>query len=98
MVAQKNVMIIGLEPTLIDFPDSFFANSPGLNASKILDGLNAAAENLRREGYTVQICLTDSGRRLIFSICSHRKTQARQFLISEKSGSRNPWPERPLVG
>ena len=54
-------MVIGLEPTLIDFSGPDFADSPGMNAEKVLAGLKVAEETLSRLGYTVQMCLTDLG-------------------------------------
>jgi hypothetical protein len=61
MTDKKSVMLIGLEPTLIDFSDPFFTDSPGMNATKILAGLKSAEESLTRLGYSVQMCLTDLG-------------------------------------
>jgi hypothetical protein len=61
MTGKKSVMVIGLEPTLIDFSDPFFANAPGMNATKILAGLKTAEDDLTRLGYSVQVCLTDLG-------------------------------------
>jgi hypothetical protein len=84
MADKKNIMIIGLEPTLIDFSDPFLANSPGLNATKILDGLNAAAEKLRREGYNAQICLTDSGETNFLHIFAPQNTGSSLFNFQKK--------------
>ena len=61
MTATKRVLVIGLEPTLIDFSDPFFANVPGANATDIRAGLTSAAERLTQLGYEVQLCLTDLG-------------------------------------
>jgi hypothetical protein len=36
MTDKKSVVVIGLEPTLIDFSDPFFAHSPGVNATKVM--------------------------------------------------------------
>jgi hypothetical protein len=54
-------MLIGLEPTVIDFSSPDFANSPGLDAGKIQAGLDRAEEDLKRLGYDVEMCLTDAG-------------------------------------
>jgi DNA-binding LacI/PurR family transcriptional regulator len=54
-------MLIGLEPTVIDFSSQDFANSPGLDANKIQAGLDKAEEDLKRLGYDVEMCLTDAG-------------------------------------
>lgn len=61
MTDKKSVMVIGLEPTLIDFSDPFFANSPGVSATGVLAGLKAAEDALTRLGYGVHLCLTDLG-------------------------------------
>ncbi|HAT33538.1 MAG TPA: hypothetical protein DCW29_22650 [Janthinobacterium sp.] len=57
----KNIMLIGLEPTLLDFSSPDFAAYPGMNAAKVMAGLNAAVDELNRLGYTVELCLTDFG-------------------------------------
>ena len=61
MTDKKSVMVIGLEPTLIDFSDPFFADSPGADATKVLAGLKSAEDTLTRLGYSVHLCLTDLG-------------------------------------
>lgn len=61
MMNKKSVMVIGLEPTLIDFSDPFFAGSPGLDATKVLAGLKSSQDTLTRLGYSVHLCLTDLG-------------------------------------
>lgn len=61
MSAPKSVLVIGLEPTLIDFSAPDFAAFPGLNAAKVMAGLTAAEEGLAQLGYDVELCLTDFG-------------------------------------
>ncbi len=58
---KKSILIIGLEPTLIDFTHEDFAAFPGLTAAKVLAGLKAEEESLTQLGYEVQICLIDFG-------------------------------------
>ncbi|MBP1695070.1 MAG: hypothetical protein H6Q41_258 [Deltaproteobacteria bacterium] len=57
MEAKKRVLVIGLEPTLVDY--SLF---PDLNAEKVLTALKADQANLNALGYDVQLCLIDLGR------------------------------------
>jgi len=57
MEAKKGVLVIGLEPTLVDY--SLF---PDLNAEKVLTALKADQANLNALGYDVQLCLIDLGR------------------------------------
>jgi len=56
---KKNVLVIGLDPTLIDFSQPGYA--PGMNAAKVLAGLKSSEDELSRLGYSVQMCLTDFG-------------------------------------
>jgi DNA-binding LacI/PurR family transcriptional regulator len=53
---RKNVLMIGLEPTNLDF--SAF---PGLDAEKVLAGIQGQQEYLRGLGYDMDVCLTDTG-------------------------------------
>jgi hypothetical protein len=59
MTEEKSVLVIGLEPTLIDFSQPGYA--PGLDATQVLAGLKASADELTRLGYSVHMCLTDFG-------------------------------------
>lgn len=61
METRKQVLIVGLQPELIDFSSPEYAAFPGLTAEKVLEGLNAGAASLRAQGYEAQICLTDFG-------------------------------------
>jgi hypothetical protein len=56
---KKSVLVIGLDPTLIDFSKPGYA--PGMNATKVLAGLKSSEDELTRLGYSVQMCLTDFG-------------------------------------
>jgi DNA-binding LacI/PurR family transcriptional regulator len=59
MTDGKRVLVIGLDPTLIDFSQPGYA--PGMDAMKVLAGLKASEDELTRLGYSVQMCLTDFG-------------------------------------
>ena len=59
MSDQKNVLVIGLDPALIDFSQPGYA--AGMNAIKVLAGLRSSEEELTQLGYRVQLCLTDFG-------------------------------------
>ncbi|AEG93376.1 hypothetical protein [Ramlibacter tataouinensis] len=60
MPDDKSVLVIGLEPTLIDFSAPEFAGT-GMDAAKVRAGLQSSADALTRLGYGVQMCLTDFG-------------------------------------
>lgn len=59
MTDKKSVLVIGLDPALIDFSQPGYA--PGMDATKVLTGLQASEDELTRLGYRVQMCLTDFG-------------------------------------
>jgi DNA-binding LacI/PurR family transcriptional regulator len=62
MTKNKAVLVIGLEPTLIDFSHPDYASTGlHLDATKVLAGLKASEDELTRFGYDVQMCLTDFG-------------------------------------
>jgi hypothetical protein len=56
---KKSVLVIGLDPTLIDFSQPGYA--PGMDATKVLAGLKSSEDELTGLGYSVQMCLTDFG-------------------------------------
>jgi hypothetical protein len=57
MTAGKSVLIIGFEPTLLDYTDI-----PGLDAGKVTAALKADEARLQGLGYEVEFCLTDLGK------------------------------------
>jgi len=57
MEKKKRVLVIGLEPTLVDF-----SHIPELNAEKVMAALEADQAKLNALGYDTQLCLTDLGR------------------------------------
>ena len=61
MAVPKRILIVGLQPQLIDFSGPEFAAFPGLNADKVMEGLNAGAAGLAALGYDATLCLTDFG-------------------------------------
>ena len=61
MTARKSVLLVGLEPTLIDFSAPDYAAFPGLDAAKVLAALQADEARLNSLGYDAQMCLTDFG-------------------------------------
>ena len=58
----KKVVIIGLDPWLIDFSSPDFAAFSGLTAEKVLVGITSAEESLKALGYEAQHCLIDFGQ------------------------------------
>jgi hypothetical protein len=59
MKVEKSVLVVGLDPTLIDFSKPGYP--PGLDATKVFAGIKSSEDELTRLGYSVQTCLTDFG-------------------------------------
>jgi len=60
-MSKTTVMILGLEPSLIDFSQAVYAAYPGLDAQKVRSGLEADEAELNELGYDAELCLTDFG-------------------------------------
>ena len=59
MADAKSVLVVGLDPTLIDFSDPGYP--PGMSAEKVFAGMKSSEEELTGLGYSVGTCLTDFG-------------------------------------
>jgi len=57
---KKSVLVIGLDPTLIDFSHPDYANT-GMDVTKVQAGLKSSEHELIRRGYSVKMCFTDFG-------------------------------------
>jgi len=55
-MTKKQVLVIGLEPGLVDF-----SIIPDMNAEKVRAGLEADQAKLAALGYEAELCLTDLG-------------------------------------
>jgi hypothetical protein len=60
-VEKTSVIMIGLEPSLIDFSLPAYAAYPGMNADRVLAGIEADRAKLTALGYDVEVCFTDFG-------------------------------------
>ena len=72
MVDRKSVLVIGLDPALIDFSRPDFA-ATGMNETKVLAGLKSSEDELTRLGYYVQMCLIDFGETALEVVQNHLK-------------------------
>jgi len=59
MTDKKSVLVVGLDPILIDFSQPGYP--PGMSTTKVLAGMKSSEDELTRLGYSVQTCLTDFG-------------------------------------
>jgi len=57
----KSVLLVGLEPTLIDFSEPAYSAFPGLDAQKVRAALEADKATLVGLGYDAELCLIDFG-------------------------------------
>ncbi|HVD97717.1 MAG TPA: hypothetical protein VNB90_05890 [Cytophagaceae bacterium] len=57
----KKVLLLGIDPFLIDFSTEEFAAFPGLTASKVEAGIKAAIQQLNQKGYKADLCWVDFG-------------------------------------
>lgn len=55
-MTKTQVLVIGLEPSLVDF-----STMPDMNADKVRAGLDADQAKLAGLGYEAELCLTDLG-------------------------------------
>lgn len=60
-MAKTSVVLIGLEPTLINFSAPAYAAFPGMTAAKVQAGLDADVASLNSMGYEAHLCLVDFG-------------------------------------
>ena len=72
MAAGRSVLVIGLQPTLIDFSSPDYSAS-GLNAAKVQAAIDADTAKLNSLGYDAHICLTDFGETAEAVVLSHLK-------------------------
>jgi hypothetical protein len=59
MSDKKSVLVVGLDPTIIDFTQPGYP--PGMSAEKVFAGMKASEDELTGLGYHVQMCMTDFG-------------------------------------
>lgn len=61
MKKQPVILLIGIDPLLLDFSAPDFAAMPGISAEKIEAGTKAALDELKALGYDVTKCWVDLG-------------------------------------
>ena len=72
-MASRSVLIVGLQPKLIDFSLPDYAAFPGLDAAKVQSALDADEARLNSLGYDAQLCLTDFGETAESVVRDHLK-------------------------
>ena len=88
MATGRSVLIVGLQPQLIDFSSPDFAAFPGLDAAKVQAALDADAATLHSLGYDAHLCLTDFGD-TAEAVVAERLTQKRFDCVLIGAGVRS---------
>jgi hypothetical protein len=73
MTNEKSVLVVGLDPALIDFSQPGYP--PGMSTAKVLAGMKSSEDELTRLGYGVQTCLTDFGDTAVAVVQTQLKQQ-----------------------
>lgn len=58
---KPDVMVIGLDPAVIDFSEDAYRGHPGLNAQMLRDALDHDRRILDDAGFGVELCMIDLG-------------------------------------
>jgi hypothetical protein len=74
-MATKNILLVGIDPKLIDFSSPEFAAFPGLTAEKVNAGIQHALSELKEQGYEADLCHTDFGQTAISVVKEHLKAK-----------------------
>lgn len=61
MATPKTVLLVGIDPSLIDFTSPEFAAMPGITAEKVEMGIKNSIVQLNEIGYAAHLCWTDFG-------------------------------------
>jgi len=65
MENKKTVLLVGIDPSLIDFTTPEFAAMPDLTAEKVEMGIKNSINQLNELGYSAHLCWTDFGETAI---------------------------------
>ena len=85
MTDRISVLLIGLDPGLIDFSQPGYP--PGMSAATVHAGLKSCEDELTGLGYDVQMCFTDFGE-TAEAVVRDRLTQGRFHCVMIGAGVR----------
>ena len=71
MNQPNSILIVAIDLIYLDFNSPDFAMIPGINAEKILMGINGSKDELIQLGYDAEICWIDTGNTAIEVLQNH---------------------------
>lgn len=72
----KNVLLIGLQPDVVDF-----SQVPGLTESKLLAGLDMSAQLLNSKGFNAEWCLLDCGENSVNDVTERLLNRKNEVVV-----------------
>ncbi|MES2284069.1 MAG: hypothetical protein V4547_00190 [Bacteroidota bacterium] len=89
MSNKKTVLLVGIDPSLIDFTTPEFAAMPGLTAEKVEMGIKNSINQLNELGYSAHLCWTDFGETAI-EVIKKQLTEKQFDCVLIGAGIRKP--------
>ncbi len=81
MNLTPQILLIGIDPLLLDFASPEFATMPGLNAEKIEAGTKASLDELNALGYVAEKCWVDLGATASQTVIDRLKQKVYDVII-----------------
>lgn len=81
MNSTPHILLIGIDPLLLDFSLPEFAAMPGLTAEKIEAGTKASLDELNALGYVAEKCWVDLGTNASETVIARLKTKVYDVII-----------------
>lgn len=81
MNSKPHILLIGIDPLLLDFSLPDFASMPGLTAEKIEAGTKASLDELNALGYVAEKCWVDLGATASETVIARLKETSYDVII-----------------
>jgi hypothetical protein len=81
MNQKTHILLIGIDPLLLDFSSPDFASMPGLTAEKIEAGTRVALDELNTLGYLAEKCWVDLGATASETVIARLKEKSYDAII-----------------
>lgn len=77
MSSPNSILIVGIDPKLIDFTSAEFSAFPGLTAEKVELGIKGSIAQLQEAGFEAELCWTDFGQTALSQV--NKALNAKKF-------------------